>query len=364
MTDEFGASQSFGDSKEFDRGAMTLGELDGPFDIRQPRRKAGGGGRARQFQRLNHDLQDIRYPYQSLADVVLGHNQDVKFHRTLTDRALATKYAKDHRLRLGEDKDYNEDGINDVILFNKFGDPVVINGYALANTEYPYRKAFYEANPKKSDRMRAGGYNNWLKESFIPANGENIATWGQKGIKVKSVREGHSSRVDINQLIKEIISTEFSELLGPALGKFVLSLLPWFQIYSFIYDDTIVRYIIAVKAQPLAHQATSLEDFKRLLKSKNIKPLVDNFLQSDECKTLIVNTYNKNGVMTLGNMIAGGSMDSFIQAIRSVSNSPTDYITNPELRVQKQVWKEQLAANVDAMRDRTRAVLDDIIAAK
>ena len=362
MADEFGQSQSFGESAELGRGEMTLEELDGPFDIRQPRRRAGGVGRERQFQRLNYDLQ-ARQPYQSLADVVLGANQDVKFHRTLTDRTLATKYAKDHRLRLGEDKDYNEDGINDVILFNKFGDPVVINGYALANTEYPYRKAFYETNPKKSDRMRVGGYNKWLKDSFIPANGESIAAWGQKGIKAKRVKEGHSSRVDINQIIKDVISTTFVKLMDPNLAKFILSLLPWFQIYSYINDALIVRYLIDTKAPDLAHQAVSLEDFKRLLKGKNVKPLVDGFLKSDECKAFIIKMLDENGVKSLANMITGG-MDKFIGVIRSVSNSPADYITNPELHVQKQLWKEQLAANVDAMRERTREVLNGVIAAK
>ena len=363
MADEFGASQSFGESTELGRGEMTLEELDGPFDIRQPRRRLGGGGRERQFQRLNHDLQDVRYPYKSLADVVLGNNQDVKFHRTLTDRTLATKYAKDHRLSLGEDKDYNEDGINDVILFNKFGDPVVINGYALANTEYPYRKAFYEANPKKSDRMRVGGYNKWVRE-FIPDHAEGIAEWGKKGIKVRSVKEGGSSRNGINQLIKEVVSTQLTNLMDPNLAKFIISLFPWFQIYSYIYDELIVRYIIDVKAPDIASKAESLEDFKRLLKGKNVKHHVDSFLKSDDCKALIVNKLDKNGVMALGNMIAGGSMDKFIQAIRSVSNSPADYITNPELHVQKQLWKEQLAANVDAMRERTREYLNGVIAAK
>ena len=163
----FDATQSFGDSTELDVNQMSLGELDEPFVIPISRRK-GGKGKPKKFPfyRLDESIVKSRQPYSQLADIVLGANQDVKFHRSLTDRAIAGKYAKDHRLKLGDDKDYNEDGINDVILFNKWGDPVVINGHALANTDYPYRKAFYEANPKKSDRMRAGGYNKWLKQSL------------------------------------------------------------------------------------------------------------------------------------------------------------------------------------------------------
>ena len=122
--------------------------------------------------------------------------------------------------------------------------------------------------------------------------------------------------------------------------------------------------MIDVKAPDLAHQAENLEDFKRLLKNKNVKHHVDDFLKSDECKTLIVNMLNMNTVKAISNVIAGGSMDSFIEVIRKVSNSPADYIMNPELRVQKQIWKEQLAANVDAARERTREDLDGVIAAK
>ena len=66
------------------------------------------------------------------------------------------------------DKDFNGDAVNDVVLFNKNGDPVIINGFGLASSEYPYRKSFYEANDTKIKRMRAGGYNNWVRKSFVP----------------------------------------------------------------------------------------------------------------------------------------------------------------------------------------------------
>ena len=122
--------------------------------------------------------------------------------------------------------------------------------------------------------------------------------------------------------------------------------------------------MIDVKAPDLAHQAENLEDFKRLLKGKNVKQHVDTFLSSDECKDLIDNMLNVNGIKSLGNMIAGGSMDAFVQAILKVSKSPADYYTNPELRVQKQLWKEILSENVDAMRERTREILNGLVEAK
>ena len=361
MSRLFEEPKSFGESQDFDTGKLTLSELDGaPFEIKaRPRRV--NEGRARQFQSLAYDLVP-RAPYKSLADVVLGANQDVKFHRTLTNRKLAEKYAKGRRLRLGDDKDYNNDGVNDVILFNKFGDPVVINGYALANTEYPYRQAFYEENPKKSDRMRVGGYNKWIRESFIPQNKEVIEGWSEKGIKARGVRDVHSVRADINQGIKNRISDVLKATLGDVTGDFVIKLLPWFQIYSYVYDAIILRYIITDKAQALAKTADNLEDFKKLLKKKNVKDAVSEFLASDECSNLLRGILTVEGVLALGNMIAGGSMDKFVAEIKAAAKSPDEFSTNPELRAQKQIWKETLSDNVDTMRANVDRTLGQLIA--
>ena len=364
MADEdlFGVTQPFGDSTELDHGVMTLGELDEPFHIEErPRREFKGRERSFPFQKLSDEVVKARYPYDSLANVVLGANQDVKFHRTLTDRKLASKYADAHRLQLGEDKDYNDDGVNDVILFNKFGDPVVINGYALANTEYPYRQAFYGENPKKSDRMRVGGYNKWLKDSFIPDNAEAIDTWGKQGIKVRSIRDIKSVRNDINRFIKERISSVIKKLVQPpALAQFILSLFPWFQICSYLYDAIILEYLIKTKASNLAKQAESLEDFKRILKKKGIKELVNEFLNSKECQDLLGNMLNDGGVVTTANIVTGG-FDGFIRTIASVSTNLDEYSIDPELRVQKQVWKEELADKTDIARGQIAARLNEMI---
>ena len=144
-------------------------------DLGEEERHVGGfqGLRQNGFQRperiLNkrpYNLPDgtsLKFPYKSLANIVLGANKDVKFHRSLTSRANAEKYAANRRLRLGPDADFNADGVNDVVLFDRYNNPVVINGFALANSEYPYKKTFYETYPKKSQQMAAGGYGKWVR---------------------------------------------------------------------------------------------------------------------------------------------------------------------------------------------------------
>ena len=118
--------------------------------------------------------------------------------------------------------------------------------------------------------------------------------------------------------------------------------------------------MIKTKASNLAKQAESLEDFKRLLKKKGIKELVNEFLSSKECQDLLGGMLNDGGVVTTANIVTNG-FDGFIRTIASVSRNLDDYSTIPELRVQKQVWKEQLAENIDNAREQIAARLDSMI---
>ena len=82
-------------------------------------------------------LSSFSGPMRSIGDLVLNSKKDIKFHRSAENRAGAERYAKTNGLILGPDEDINGDGINDVVLYNNKGEPVLINGYGLSpsNTE-------------------------------------------------------------------------------------------------------------------------------------------------------------------------------------------------------------------------------------
>ena len=113
--------------------------------------------------------------YDQLINLILNAKKDIKFSPSAETRAGAARYAKSRGLRLGEaGTDINQDGVEDVVLYNKSGYPVVINGYHLAPSRFPYRKSYKENNPKPIDRYRVGGYKGYMDRQWgVDPNGFN-----------------------------------------------------------------------------------------------------------------------------------------------------------------------------------------------
>ena len=105
--------------------------------------------------------------YDQLINLILNAKKDIKFSPSAETRAGAARYAKSRGLRLGpKGTDINQDGVEDVVLYNKSGYPVVINGYHLAPSRFPYRKSYKENNPKPIDRYRVGGYKGYMDRQW------------------------------------------------------------------------------------------------------------------------------------------------------------------------------------------------------
>ena len=91
-------------------------------------------------------------PMRCIGDTVLNHKKDIKFHRSTETRAGAAKYAAKHNLVLGPEEDINGDDISDVVLYDENGQPVLINGYGVRPSQYPYRMKYAEKYPTATDR--------------------------------------------------------------------------------------------------------------------------------------------------------------------------------------------------------------------
>ena len=353
---------SFFDTEDAPLSLEELGEEEQHIGVLPRRRQAERQRAERLINKRAYALPEgtsLKFPYKSLANIVLGANKDVKFHRSLTSRANAEKYAANNRLRLGPDADFNADGVNDVVLFDRYNNPVVINGFALANSEYPYKKAFYEANPKKSQQMRAGGYGKWVK-NWIPEHGEYIQELASQGFKKKSISNREPSiRQNINKDIKRVIE---EWMKGASIPEPVISLvksvLPWFQIFSLVYDNSITDALINILPD-VKRVSGDLDEFKKLLKRKDVKKVVDSYMASDSFARLV-----NERVLTVANLgglvnsiIGGGGFDAFIQHIAKEYYNKGEYPSS----VQIQVWKENFAERAYAIKQSVIARLNQKI---
>ena len=358
------ASAEFGNSSFYDSKPLTLEELG------ESEHQVGGfhGLRQNEYQipeRLLNKRQynlpqgtSLKFPYQSLADIVLGANKDVKFHRSLTSRENAQKYATNNRLRLGPDADFNADGVNDVVLFDRYNNPVVINGFALANSEYPYKKAFYEANPKKSQQMRAGGYGKWVR-NWIPEHGIDIGTWASAGFKKKSISDREPSlRQNLNTTIKDnIVRLIDGAPFSDEIKKLIKRVLPWFQLFSILYD----RYVISALIYMLPvvkENSENVDVFKKLLKRKEVKKIVDTFMEGEAFSRVNAKILSKDVLVGIVNEIAGaGGLDGLVMDIERQRASTGKYPDAIEI----QELKEELSDSANLIKRDITARLNQII---
>ena len=109
-----------------------------------------------------------RRAMESLKNIVStsGLRHDIKrVHNTESLRG-ATKWAKKHttskRHYTAAGEDIDGDGIEDVLVRTTDGQLVIVNGYTVRNSDYPYRQMF--GNQPVDVRKKYGNYKRFLNE--------------------------------------------------------------------------------------------------------------------------------------------------------------------------------------------------------
>ena len=98
--------------------------------------------------------------------------------------------------------DVDNDGIPDIIVKNKKGDPIIVNGYTTVDSTYPYRYKYYTAYPTAEDRKGYGkgfkGYVNDMWDPVYDENGMKITQYRNKAAAEKFYQDikekGHYSK--------------------------------------------------------------------------------------------------------------------------------------------------------------------------
>ena len=194
--------------------------------------------------------------YDRLINIILDAKKDIKFHKSCETIEGAERYAKSKGLRARE-HDLNKDGISDVIIYNRAGKPIMVNGYSIAPSEFPYRKAFLTKYPRPVDRLGKGGYKQWqrkeiweVKDDFDEDGNREVkydnvnlpdmvSTYSGYGYrKLAAPKRQQSSRQLINKFIAASLNT-FIDNTMPDNAKFLKAVLPRFKLYS-VTNDCVV----------------------------------------------------------------------------------------------------------------------------
>ena len=92
-----------------------------------------------------------------LTKIVLDMNQDIKQIREAQSLEGARNWVQKHGPNIYDavQEDVNEDGIPDIIVRNKQGKNVIVNGYTTDKSTYPYRYGYYTLYPTQEARKQA-----------------------------------------------------------------------------------------------------------------------------------------------------------------------------------------------------------------
>ena len=105
--------------------------------------------------------------YDNLINLVLNSKKDITRINGLDDYENGVAYAKKHGLRIEpETTDWNNDGVHDVILVDKKGNPIIINGYKISPSKQPLRKMYQKARREGTLTDPNAGYRGFVNQLY------------------------------------------------------------------------------------------------------------------------------------------------------------------------------------------------------
>ena len=114
-----------------------------------------------------HPQYNNKQIYDDLINILLNAKKDITRIEGLDDYENATKYAQKHGYRITKrEADINHDGVNDVVLYDKKGNPIIVNGYKLSPSKQPLRKLYEKAKREQTLSDPAAGYRGYVKQLY------------------------------------------------------------------------------------------------------------------------------------------------------------------------------------------------------
>ena len=249
---------------------------------------------------------------QRLGHLVLDNKKDIKYSEAAAIYPRAEKFAKTRGLILGPYEDINNDGREDVILYDKKGNVRYINGYSLAPSTHRMREKFYHDYPTKAARASVGGWSSYRK-GFLERDdaAEWLADPKQENYFVPKPRRAGNSNTVYNKFIKEIngfINTGIASIAGEKTN--CKSLVSSFTVASIAYINSVLRVLWNLPANNTIKEQICMaegnpivryERFKKVMAGKENKEIVDR--QYEENKGVIIENANEGVIGQIFNDI-------------------------------------------------------------
>jgi len=174
----------------------------------------------------------------------------------------AQEWAAKRGLRAGIE-DLNQDGLPETVVYNKAGQPIIINGYKLTPSDYAVRNLYYSKHPTSEARagkpmkawVKHKAFNTtvnpeqpWKQTVAITPFGEKVKDWGYKlpakPKKRMSVYQHFSKH--IAPYVKEYFdSGAFVTMLGanagPSCAKLLKKVISPITMYRLLYVKIVER---------------------------------------------------------------------------------------------------------------------------
>ena len=270
-----------------------LGTLD---DVRAPR-----------SNRTSESAEDAM---NSMLNIILTHKKEIQKLPHFSSIESSNDWINRHPnsgLR-ADVKDLDGDGTQEVVLYNRAGKPVIVNGYKLRASDYPQRRAYWGTHPKPSDRI-GEDYNEWVTNKVYdvqedPNNmwrrrvrrtelGDAIKEWGYR--MPTAPRKKDSPYSIFCKLIKDPLNAylngEFKGELGEAVGddnvKFIKKIASPISMYRMMYLKLVERpYFFLLSEKGTVRNYEHFKEYQRTHKGAFMRWFYDNYLTGDRLSEL------------------------------------------------------------------------------
>ena len=145
----------------------------GLFDVRR-------AGHQEDLRTKSTELSDAKTDaYNAMIKLILEHKKEITKVPAATTLAGATAWASKRPGFRATLEDIGGDAEKEVVVFDKAGNPFMINGYKLKPSDYGLRKAYWEANPSSESRA-ANPMREWAQSYVWDTQPDPDNMWNQK----------------------------------------------------------------------------------------------------------------------------------------------------------------------------------------